>query len=150
MPSRLAPVRIGVLLGLMSVAAATPAVERQDLADVPAIHGRYAPAGDCSKTPRIEVDAKGMRFDIAGTKVATGRMEQMLTYLGPDYRGNSLWFFPFIEAPPDQHPILMTFNDEEKPGRLTIQPYDKGWQGGPPLSPRDKALVEGSPYAPCR
>lgn len=126
------------------------AVELTDLKHVPVIHGTYAPGGDCKRTPRIEVDAGGMRFEIDGRTVTSGRMEQMLTYAGPDYDGIGLWFFPFVEPGPNAHPILMTFNDSETEGRLGISPYDAGYKGGPPLRSRDKALVDGSPYAPCR
>lgn len=135
---------------LCAIVLEANAVDLADLKHVPAIHGAYAPGGDCGRGPRIDVDADGMRFEIDGKTVATGRMEQMLTYAGPDYDGISLWFFPFVEPGPNAHPILMTFNDAETPGRLGISPYDAGYQGGPPLKPRDKALVDGSPYLPCR
>jgi len=135
---------------LCAVAPAATAVELTDLKHVPAIHGTYAPGGDCKRTPRIEVDAGGMRFEIDGKAITSGRMEQILTYAGPDYDGISLWFFPFVEPGPNAHPILMTFNDSEIRGRLGISPYDAGYKGGPPLKARDKALVDGSPYAPCR
>jgi hypothetical protein len=49
----------------------------------------------------------------------------------------------------DGYAILMTFNADEK-GALLIEPHDEGWAGGPPLSPRNKALVAGSPYARCK
>ena len=40
-------------------------------------------------------------------------------------------------------------NANEQQGALLIDPQDEGWAGGPPLSPRNKALVAGSPYARC-
>ena len=44
---------------------------------------------------------------------------------------------------------MMTFNDEEKPGRLTVTGHDEGYRGGPKLSPRNQALLDGSPYQRC-
>jgi len=44
----------------------------------------------------------------------------------------------------------MTFNAGEQKGALLIEPHDEGWVGGPPLNPRNKSLVDGSPYARCK
>jgi hypothetical protein len=44
---------------------------------------------------------------------------------------------------------MMTFNDEEKPDRMTVGGHDEGFQGGPKLSARNQALVDGSSYQRC-
>ncbi len=43
----------------------------------------------------------------------------------------------------------MAFNADEKNGVLTVEPHDEGWAGGPKLSARHQALVNGSPYRKC-
>jgi len=123
------------------------AIEIEGLKDFEALHGRYAPAGDCSRQPQILVDAAGFTFEVNGEKERATRVEFAASYGGNDYQGITQWFFPFKNA--NGWPILMAFNANEKPGTLTIDGNDEGWKGGPPLSARNQALVKGSPYARC-
>jgi hypothetical protein len=80
--------------------------------------------------------------------VKPASFEYAASYGPHDYAGISVWFFPFILK--DGYAILMTFNSGEVKGTLTIEPQDEGYPGGPPLSPLNAALVNGSPYQRCR
>jgi len=134
----------------MAALAATPsnAVEVNDLKGFEALFGRYAPAGDCKRQPQIVVDVSGMTFEVAGKSEKVTNPEYAAAYGPADYSGISQWFFPF--RIPDGYPILMTFNYDEKPGVLAIDAQDEGYPGGPKLTPRNQALVGGSPYQRCK
>ncbi len=136
------------LTGIPLASAAVQAVEIHGMRDFPALHGRYAPHGDCRRGPRFEIDASGIRFDVDGKREPVTTLEHAASYGGDFYEGTSLWFFPFGRD--GSYPVLMTFNADEKPGVVTIEPHGEGGNGGPALSPRNRALVEGSPYARCR
>jgi hypothetical protein len=131
--------------GALAVALLFPglsgAIEIEGLKDFEALHGRYAPAGDCSKMPRILVDAAGFTFEANGETEQATRIEFAASYGGNFYQGITQWFFPFEGA--NGWPILMAFNADEKPGTLTIE-------GEPPLNKLQQALVKGSPYARCK
>ena len=144
--------RIGFLSAVASVIASiapltASAVEVTNLAGLEDIFGRYAPGGDCKRQPQILVEFSGLTFEIPGATEKVTNPEYAVSYGAHDYDGISKWIFPFRLA--DGYPILMTFNANEQPGALLIEPHDEGWAGGPPLGPRNKALVAGSPYARC-
>lgn len=146
-------VRFARALALACLAAfATPAtaVELDGLKGhgLDALYGRYAPGGDCAKQPRITADAGGLGFEVAGKTEKVTNPEQAPGFAGPDYDGIGVWIFPFRLG--DGYSILMAFNDGEQPGTLAISGHDEGYPGGPPLSPRNAALVKGSPYAKCK
>ena len=128
------------------------AVEMNDMKDFGDLHGRYAPAGDCKRQPQIVVDAGGMTFEVGGDKARVTNPEFAASFFGgasDSYEGISRVFFPFRNNQ-DGYPILMMFNADEKKGVLTISGQDEGWKGGPPFTPRNKALVAGSPYSRCK
>ena len=145
--ARKASSAIGGLCATLLCTAAG-AVEVSGMGDFAALHGRYAPGGDCTREPRITVEASGITFEVQGTAEKATRLEYAASFPGPAYSGISQWFFPFTS--PNGYPVLMVFNADEKPGRLMIQPNDEGWPGGPKLSTRNQALVKGSPYARCK
>lgn len=124
----------------------TQAIEVKDLKGFEALFGRYAPGGDCARQPQI-VDAAGFTFEVAGTREKVANPEFAASYGGNFYEGITQWFFPFRSA--QGYPILLAFNDGEKRGVLSVSGHDEGWRGGPPFSPRNEALVKGSPYAKC-
>jgi len=131
------------------LASGAGAVEVPNLEGFDDVFGRYAPGGDCARTPRIVVDRSGMRFEgLPGGDVKVTSVEYAASFGGNYYEGLTKWFFPFRNG--NGYPIVMAFHADEKRGTLAIAPHDEGWQGGPPLAPRDKALVDGSPYALCR
>ncbi|UBB26789.1 hypothetical protein LAG73_06850 [Pseudoxanthomonas japonensis] len=132
----------------LACSPAVHAVEITGMKDFPNLHGRYAPGGDCQRQPRIAVDASGMVFELEGRSERAARLEYAASYGGNFYEGSSQWFFPFGRE--GAYPVLMTFNADEKPGVLSLTPHDEGYAGGPPLSPRNRALVAGSPYLRCR
>ncbi|TFG87580.1 MAG: hypothetical protein E4H19_01675 [Chromatiales bacterium] len=134
-------------LAMMSATTAM-AVEVTSLAGLEDIFGRYAPAGDCKRQPQIQVELKGLTFEVGGATETVTNPEYAAAYGPHDYTGISKWIFPFRLA--DGYSILMTFNANEEKGVLHIDAQDEGWKGGPPLSPRNKALVDGSPYARCQ
>lgn len=128
------------------------AVEIKDMKGFEDLYGRYAPGGDCKRQPLIVVDAGGMTFEVAGTKARVTNPEFAASYFGgasDSYEGISKVFFPF-RTRPDYYPIMMAFNVDEKKGVLAVSGHEEGWKGGPPLSPRNQALVSGSPYARCK
>lgn len=136
----------GVLIMAMHMTAG--AIEVNGLADFKELFGRYAPGGDCRRQPQILLDASGMSFEVGGVSEKVTNPEFAASYGPHDYEGISKWFFPFRTAA--GYPVLMTFNANEQKGALLIDAQDEGWAGGPPLSPRNKALVSGSPYARCK
>src|SRR3546814_9318912 len=71
-------------------------------------------------------------------------IEWPLTFMGNSYQGIGRLFFPF-RASDNPGPVLMTFNADEKAGKLTFEPFSNGQA----LSPLQAALVKGSPYARC-
>ncbi|GAB2507824.1 hypothetical protein GCM10027084_23380 [Pseudoxanthomonas sangjuensis] len=144
---RLPAPTVAVLATIAAISTAN-AVEIDDLKDFAPLFGRYAPAGNCQRQPQVVVDANGMTFEVAGKKDRVVRLEYAASYGGNFYQGISQWFFPF--GSDGNYPILMTFNADETAGVLAITPHDEGWQGGPPLGPRNKALVDGSPYRRCK
>jgi hypothetical protein len=146
------PIRLAfatlALSAVLAVPGAAFAIEVQDLKGLEDIFGRYAPGGDCAKQPRIVVEVSGLTFELAtGTEKVTNP-EYAASYGGNFYEGISKWIFPYRSA--QGYPILMSFHADEKRGALTITPNDEGYPGGPPLAPRNAALVKGSPYALCK
>jgi hypothetical protein len=134
-------------LALLALARAG-AVEVTDLKGLEDIYGRYAPAGDCKREPRILVDASGLTFERGGQSEKATKVEYAASYGAHDYTGIQKVIFPFSST--NGWPVIMLFNYEEKPGALVIQGHDEGYQGGPPLSARNQVLVAASPYARCR
>lgn len=139
-----------VITSVTAFIAAIPAaaVEVNDLAGLEDIFGLYVPGGDCERQPQIFVELSGLTFKVAGTTVKVTNPEYAASYAAHDYTGISKWIFPFRIA--TGYAILMTFNANEQNGALLIEPYDEGWAGGPALSPRNKALVDASPYERCK
>ncbi len=136
------------IVAALLIACPVDAVELQDLKGFEAIFGRYAPAGDCKQYPQILVDAIGLTFEVGGKSETVTNSEYAASYGGHDYDGSTIWMFPFRLA--DDYSILMAFNSDEITGALSITGHDEGYAGGPKLSPRNEALVKGSPYARCK
>jgi hypothetical protein len=109
-----------------------------------ALFGRYAPAGDCKREPRITVDATGFTFTNGKRTVHPARFEHAVSYGPHDYAGISAWFFPFMKNDNDYGPVLMTFNANEKRGVLMIENERAG-----AANPLYAALAKGSPYRKC-
>ncbi len=140
--------RISAAFVVLALGGTAQAIEVKNLEGFEALYGRYAPAGDCSRQPQIVVEREGFRFEVEGEIHKINNPEFAASYGGNFYQGITQWFMPFRSS--QGFPILMSFNHEERTGVLNIEGHDEGWSGGPPLSPRNKALVEGSPYAVCR
>lgn len=140
---------LAVVIGMAAslTAGAAGAVEIGDMKGFEALFGRYAPGGDCAREPRVAVDATGIAVELKGATEKATRIEYAASYGGPEYQGSVQWFFPFRSA--SGYPVIMAFDPDAGTGLLTVEPHDEGWQGGPPLSARNAALVKGSPYARC-
>lgn len=134
------------LIASMTCSTAS-AIEVTNLAGLEDIFGRYAPGGDCTRKPQILVEFSGLTFELTNATEQVTNPEYAASYGAHDYNGISKWIFPFRRA--NGYAILMTFNANEQKGALHIDPHDEGWRGGPPLSPRNKTLVDSSPYALC-
>ena len=150
---RLAPALLLASLLLACTWLQAGVVEINDMKGFEDLYGRYAPAGDCKRQPQLVVDAGGMTFEIAATRTRVTNPEFAASYFGgasDNYEGISRVFFPFRNSSQDGYPMIMMFNADEKKGVLTIEAHDEGWKGGPPLTPRNKALVSGSPYSKCK
>lgn len=142
--------RLALLLcASLGIASVATAATLDGLAGQDAIFGRYAPGGDCKRSPGIAVDPTGISFEVAGKTEKVTRLEEALGYFGPDYQGIAKVIFPFTR-PDGEYPISMTFNYDEKPGALVIEGHAEGYAGGPAPAPRTKALLDGSPYARCQ
>ncbi|GAA4868786.1 hypothetical protein [Luteimonas vadosa] len=122
------------------------AIELPNLDQFAALHGRYAPDGDCSGHPRITVDGNGLGIENGDSRYRMGRFEHAANHGGVDYAGMSVWLMPLQGS---ERPLLLTFNSKEQPGVLAIEPYERGWDGGRPLSARHQRLVDASPYRLC-
>lgn len=142
----LAAVLVAAAAGLAATSAT--AVEIGNMKGFEALFGRYGPAGDCKREPRVVVDATGIAMELQGATDKSTKLEYAASYGGPEYQGKTQWFFPFSSA--NGWPVIMAFNADEKEGLLTVEPHDEGWAGGPKLSARHQALVAGSPYRKCR
>ena len=66
-------------LALLALARAG-AVEVTDLKGLEEIYGRYAPAGDCKREPRILVDASGLTFERGGQSEKATKVEYAASY----------------------------------------------------------------------
>lgn len=141
-------VLVSLALATLGLSVAANAVELSGLKGLESIFGRYAPGGDCKRQPQVLVDVTGLTFDVGGKQEKVTNPEQALEYAGPDYQGPDVWLFPFRLK--DGYSILMTFSPGGKKGTLTIDPQDEGYKGGPKASPRNQALISGSPYARCK
>ena len=138
----------GFVAALVAATAAS-AVEVDGLAGHDDLFGRYAPGGDCKRQPRIAVDASGISFEVAGKTEKATKLEYVLGFYGPDYQGIQKVILPF-KRPDGEYAIMMEFHTGEKPGALAISGHGEGFAGGPPFSPRNKALAEASPFARCK
>lgn len=135
--------RAACVAATLLLSAAAQAVELADMKGFEQLFGRYAPGGDCTRQPRIVVDVRGMAFEVDGKSELVTNPEYAASYGGASYQGKSQYFFPFRLA--DGYAILMTFNEGEVEGRLTIGPHDEN-----PPGARNGKLVKGSPYLKCK
>lgn len=85
------------------------------------IYGSYAPGGNCTRQPLLVIDDRGFTFTTAGRTVTQSRVEFAASYLGPQYEGISMVFFPFPEGEFEPGPVLMTVNDGERRGAIRLE-----------------------------
>lgn len=139
---------IGLAAALALACPATSfAVEVDNLDGFEQHFGRYAPGGDCGRQPQIVIDRSGFAFEGGPALPAATRPEHVASYMGNFYEGISQFFFPY---PAESRPFLLTLNAGEKPGVLTLEPYEFDYEGGPRLPDQYRPYVAGSPYLKCR
>lgn len=122
-----------------------------DLQFPPEVHGSYAPNGDCSKQPRINVDRSGIHLDTAAGK--RGPLPIMVSYTaigGAQYDGIQIWASVKHGGKDrwgdDKLPVLLTFNAEERQGALTAERVDSSVALDGPLS----SIVQAATFRICR
>ena len=92
------------------------------------LYGRYAPGGDCSKQPRIEVGKTGVFIDTAAGR--QGPLPVSVCYScagGAQYEGIQQWVYVKYGKDKwggDNMPVIMMFNAEEKRGLVSIEHDD--------------------------
>ena len=142
LPALLAMAMAGLLCGNASAVT----LENLKDAQLDGIFGTYAPGGDCKREPRITVDDSGLGYAHAGKTTHSTSIEYAVSFGGPEYDGISRWIFPFPVNADDVGRVLMTFNGDEKPGTLAVEP---NLGPGQSLSGLQASLVKASPYARC-
>jgi len=137
------------LLAMLATAmlSTVHAIPVTDLREFAPLHGRYAPAGDCARAPRIVVDGAGFAFEGGPTLPKATAPEFAAGWFGARYEGIAHVFLPYAEEP---RPLVLTFNAGEQPGRLAVEAGDFGYPGGPVLPERYRPYVAASPYMKCR
>ena len=109
--------------------------------------GRYAPMGDCKRSPVVTLDASGMTFTVGGQTQRSAKFEFAASFFGPDYSGISFTFFPFPISDYEPGHVLMYVNADEVEGKLALE---ENLGPGERLSPFEAALVKSSPLMRCR
>ena len=123
------------LLPLSASAVTLDGLKREGLGK---IYGSYAPGGDCKRQPLLVIDDPGFTFTVAGRTVTQSRIEYAVSYMGPDYEGISLVFFPFPKSEDDLGPVLMMVNHEEHPG---VVRFESNLAPGQKLQEMQSALI---------
>jgi hypothetical protein len=133
---------------MLLAASQALAITRTSLADgdMKAAFGSYGRAGDCSKEPRLTIDASGFTFQALGRTVKPARFEHAVSFMGREYQGISSVFFPFPVNEDNLGPVTMTINDGETPGLIRIEVYR---QPGQPLDSFYAAFSGASPLRRC-
>lgn len=142
--SALAPCLATLLLACASQASA---IEVQNLEGFEEHFGRYAPGGDCKRQPQVVVDRSGFTFEGGPPLPKSTRPDYAASFMGNDYEGISLTFFPYTVEP---RPFVLIFNAGEAPGVMTMEPHDLGYPGGPAMPEKYRPYLAGSPYRKCR
>ncbi|AWV05921.1 hypothetical protein [Marilutibacter maris] len=116
--------RYALLLGIVLAAPAAQAEAPLPANSFADSYGRYAPAGDCTREPRITVAASGLEISVGGTNEHIAQPEAAWSYFGPSYQGIARALFPYTGA---ERPVIILLNDGEVPGTLRIDPHDRGY-----------------------
>lgn len=85
------------------------------------IYGSYGPGGNCTRQPLLVVDDRGMTFTVAGQTTTRAKVEYAVSYMGPEYEGTTMVFFPFPVNDDDFGTLLMYMNYEERPGEVRFE-----------------------------
>ncbi len=105
--------------------------------------GSYAPRGDCTREPRLTVDAQGILVQFGGKQGKLAPVDVCLTCAGGNkYRGIEVWIGP--DAKGGDQPFVFRFNANEKRGTVIVE---KLATKVPPIVTQ---MVSASPYQRCR
>ncbi|OYW44917.1 MAG: hypothetical protein B7Z33_11005 [Sphingomonadales bacterium 12-68-11] len=85
------------------------------------IYGSYGPGGNCTRQPLLVVDDRGFTFTAGGRTATQAKVEFAVSYMGPEYQGTTMVFFPFPVNDDDYGPVLMYMNYEERPGEVRFE-----------------------------
>lgn len=121
--------RIYARIGFVVALFLPSSVLASDLALPAEVYGSYAPAGDCSRSPRINVDKAGVHLDTpAGKRSPLPIMVSYTWFGGASYSGIQTWALVKYGGKDrwgdDNMPLLLTFNADEKRGVLSVNRND--------------------------
>lgn len=139
--------RMAIVPAILAASAAMAA----DAQFPPEVYGSYAPNGDCSKQPRVNVERSGIHLDTAAGK--RGPLPIMVSYSfvgGARYDGIQIWALVKHGGKDrwgdDKQPVLLTFNAGERQGALTAERIDSSVALDGPLS----SIVQAATFRICR
>lgn len=110
------------------------------------IFGDYAPGGNCSAEPRVTIDKTGMTFRANGSSSHSKTVEFAASFLGPEYDGISMVFFPFPLGDYEFGRVIMTANADEMPGLLR---FEDNTGPGDTFTSLEAALVRTGTFQLC-
>lgn len=119
------------------------------------VYGRYAPAGDCMKQPRITVNKEGIHLDTAEGKRSPLPVMVSYTFVGgARYSGIQIWALVKHGGKnrwgDDNTPVILTFNAGEKPGALTAEREDPGQERPVALDGPLRSITQTGHFRLCR
>jgi hypothetical protein len=133
-------------LAIGSTAAGAVTLDTLEGSGFEPIYGDYAPGGNCSAEPRVTIDATGLTFHSGGSTTHSRKVEFAASYMGRDYDGISLVFFPFPLSDYEFGRVVMTANADEQPGLLR---FEDNTGPGDKFTPIEAALVRTGTFQLC-
>ena len=137
---------IGAFIFCGSVAASAVTLRSLEGDAFEPVYGDYAPRGDCSLEPRVTIGRSGLIFRAGGKSTQSSTFEYAASFMGQEYNGISLVFFPFPVSEYEFGHVVMTVNADEKPGVISLE---ANLGPGERLNGLEAALVKASPLQLC-
>lgn len=111
--------------------------------------GQYAPGGDCTRQPRLTVDATGFTVLANGQTLHPARSEWAPDYVrgaddNPNPRYKVTWFFPFMRSDSDFGPLVLTLEQDRGVATASFENQDMHPQPG-----AYGALLAATPLKRC-
>jgi hypothetical protein len=136
---RLFPALSGLALLMLAGSAAA------QLAPPPELYGAYAPGGDCTKEPKVTLQATAITILSAGKATRLSPIDACFSCEGgARYEGIVVWV---SQLGADRNPIepFFYFNAGEKKGALAMEK-----QGAQKYPPAQRAVALASPLVRCK